>query len=87
MIDQSNLRCSFWNFNLIQARYVHTVFMLIILSYTIHHSGSGGWDTTGVTTIDSNDTFITCSSTHLTSFAVLVDVSPGQSTKVRNLRI
>jgi len=49
-----------------------------------HHSGSGGWDNTNVTTDRNNNTYIECSSTHLTSFAVLVDVS-GQSTRVTAL--
>ena len=39
---------------------------------------SGGWDTNGVSVVNvSNDT-ITCVSLHLTSFAVLVDVSGAQ---------
>ena len=39
----------------------------------------GGWDTDGVieVSIDMNSSTITCNSTHLTSFAVLVDVSDG----------
>ena len=39
----------------------------------------GGWDTEGVTVIanDKENSMITCNSTHLTSFAVLVDVSDG----------
>ena len=39
----------------------------------------GGWDTEGVTVVsnDMNSSTITCSSFHLTSFAVLVDVSAG----------
>ena len=39
----------------------------------------GGWDTEGVTVVsnDINSSTITCNSTHLTSFAVLVDVSGG----------
>ena len=41
--------------------------------------GSGGWSTEGVTTVevtqDGNDTVVQCSSTHLTSFAVLVNVA------------
>lgn len=39
----------------------------------------GGWDTEGVTVIanDEKNSMITCNSTHLTSFAVLVDVSGG----------
>ena len=37
----------------------------------------GGWDTKGVTTVtnDINNSIIICNSSHLTSFAVLVDVS------------
>ena len=39
----------------------------------------GGWDTEGVSVLsnDINSSIITCESTHLTSFAVLVDVSGG----------
>ena len=39
----------------------------------------GGWDTDGVivVSIDITSSTITCNSTHLTSFAVLVDVSGG----------
>ena len=39
----------------------------------------GGWDTEGVSvmSIDMDSSIITCNSTHLTSFAVLVDVSGG----------
>ena len=41
----------------------------------------GGWDTEGVSVINisngTNSSIITCNSTHLTSFAVLVDVSGG----------
>ncbi|XP_065909619.1 uncharacterized protein [Dysidea avara] len=41
------------------------------------HEGRGGWDTEGVTTISVTNNTITCNSSHLTSFAVLVDVSGG----------
>ena len=47
-------------------------------NYTVHmyvHSSEvGRWSTQGVEIVDklSNDTIITCYSTHLTSFAVLV---------------
>lgn len=51
--------------------------MFIILTL----SGNGGWDFTNVITDDINGLSITCNTTHLTSFAVLVDVS-GQSTRV-----
>ena len=39
----------------------------------------GGWDTEGVTVItnDMKNSIIICNSSHLTSFAVLVDVSGG----------
>ena len=39
----------------------------------------GGWDTEGATVVsnDMSSSTITCNSTHLTSFAVLVDVSGG----------
>ena len=38
-------------------------------------SDSGGWDSTGVTVVNVTDNTITCTSVHLTSFAVLVDVA------------
>ena len=46
----------------------------------LHYSvGSGGWSTDNVTTVISstyeNKTTVKCSSTHLTSFAVLVNVA------------
>ena len=62
------------------ASYIVTILSCWLCSF-LHYSRTGGWDVTGVTTVNSNDTFITCDSTHLTSFAVLVDVS-GQSTRV-----
>ena len=45
----------------------------------VNFSGPGGWDITGVSVDDRNDTFIRCNSTHLTCFAVLVDISGGTS--------
>ncbi|XP_065913056.1 uncharacterized protein [Dysidea avara] len=39
------------------------------------NGGDGGWSIAGVTTVRINDSFVNCTSTHLTSFAVLVDVS------------
>ena len=46
-----------------------------------HSVGNGSWVIAGVTTTDvstsGNLTAIRCSSTHLTSFAVLVDVAGG----------
>ena len=35
----------------------------------------GGWSSIGLSVQSVDDQFITCSSNHLTSFAVLVDVS------------
>ena len=45
----------------------------------VHVYYSGGWDTEGVTVVEINpiNSTITCNSSHLTSFAVLVDVSGG----------
>ena len=48
----------------------------------VSHSVTGGWDTNNIVVVDVNDTFITCNSTHLTSFAVLVDVTGGTSKQV-----
>ena len=43
----------------------------------------GGWDTEGVTVMSTDpiNSIIRCNSTHLTSFAVLVDVSGGQDVR------
>ena len=56
---------------------VHTLRNLSVREAIYISLYSGGWDTEGVTvvTIDMENTIITCNSTHLTSFAVLVDVS------------
>ena len=53
--------------------------LLIILCSILTCIYRGGWDTEGVTVVsnDINSSTITCNSTHLTSFAVLVDVSGG----------
>jgi len=53
--------------------------MCILYNTLIIHLSRGGWDTEGVTVIEINTNIstITCNSTHLTSFAVLVDVSGG----------
>ena len=49
--------------------------------FVIHRIGSGSWATAGVTTDDIRTTgsfsTVQCSSAHLTSFAVLVDVTGG----------
>ena len=54
----------------------------IVIRYiklVIYKNSRGGWDTKGVTVVRDNrkKSTIICSSTHLTSFAVLVDVSDG----------
>ena len=45
--------------------------------------GSGGWSTEGVTTVqvtqEGNNTVVQCNSTHLTSFAVLVNVAGSRA--------
>ena len=50
---------------------------LTLLVYFLICSGvpPGGWSSTGLSVETFDDTTITCTSTHLTSFAVLVDVS------------
>ena len=58
------------------------LFLLISLCLLNEQSvGNGSWVVAGVTTTDvttsGNQTAIRCSSTHLTSFAVLVDVAGG----------
>ena len=80
----STLRCVFWNFTLTQNGYVFLhACTCLKMNCDVSHSVTGGWDTNNVVVVDVNDTFITCNSTHLTSFAVLVDVSGGTSKQVR----
>ena len=51
------------------------------MSCCLHSVGSGSWVTDEITTTDNmtvgNITSVQCQSTHLTSFAVLVDVAGG----------
>ena len=51
---------------------------IIIVIFSV---GSGSWEISGVLTnshsISQNYTTVQCTSTHLTSFAVLVDVAGG----------
>ena len=42
---------------------------------SIHSIGTGGWSEEGLTTAEFDGTSVMCSSNHLTSFAVLVDVT------------
>ena len=42
----------------------------------------GGWSTEGVTTAQHTDSFIQCSSMHLTSFAVLIGGETGSDNEV-----
>jgi len=51
---------------------MHDELLLIIYQFSTNR---GGWDTEGVTTVSVTDDTITCNSSHLTSFAVLVDVA------------
>ena len=50
--------------------------------FCVFRIGSGGWSTEGVTRVtvsqSENSTVVQCNSTHLTSFAVLVDVAGSQ---------
>jgi len=39
------------------------------------YNGNDGWSTAGVTIVRINDSLVNCTSTHLTNFATLVDVS------------
>ena len=49
--------------------------MCVIMIYS--GVAPGGWSSVGLNVETMDDDIITCSSTHLTSFAVLVDVSGG----------
>ena len=58
------------------------MFLFIVYNFSI---GDGSWEISGVTTnslsTSGNYTTLQCSSTHLTSFAVLVDVAGGLEVK------
>ena len=65
---------------------IYILFPSGLLAYVYNHvlAYRGDWDTEGVrvVSIDINTSTVICNSTHLTSFAVLVDVSGGHN--VRN---
>ena len=52
--------------------------MYKVIPYNIIIFCSGGWDMSGVTVVNRTENTISCSSSHLTSFAVLLDVHGGQ---------
>ncbi len=60
--------------------------MLVKRVMSVFRIGSGHWATAGVRTINvstqENTTTVQCESSHLTSFAVLVDVAGGQQVRV-----
>lgn len=81
-------RCVYWNFSEPWA-----IAVLKVNNYDIDNCdsiGNGSWTTAGITTDDVMTqstksgplTTITCRSTHLTSFAVLVDVVGGLEVKI-----
>ncbi|XP_065912162.1 latrophilin-like protein LAT-2 [Dysidea avara] len=63
--DYGNLRCGFWDADLDQGSFLPL----------------GGWSSDGLHVDRKTKQTVTCNSTHLTSFAVLVDVS-GASQKI-----
>ena len=84
--ESSKYRCTYWNFSepWVLSEYPQNVLFTkpdLHMSCCLHSVGSGSWVTDGITTTD-NMTFgyitsVQCQSTHLTSFAVLVDVAGG----------
>lgn len=56
------------------------LFYIVKISY-LYSVGNGRWESEGITIInnmtDGNTTLVQCLSTHLTSFAVLIDVGGG----------
>lgn len=66
---------------------------IIILFETFHRVGSGSWKTDGVAMMsqelsaDNTTMTVTCNATHLTSFAVLVDLSGTLNSGVSATRI
>ena len=73
---------------LLACRYYFRV-QLLYLPPLPHSVGNGSWVREGVTTVNSTTdcgqsvTTVQCASTHLTSFAVLVDVAGGLRVRAR----
>ena len=70
-----DVRCVFWNFT---TRYCHTTLLcgMFVIIVTVYRD----WSSDGVSTMRVNGSdvdLVRCISTHLTSFAVLVDASSG----------
>ena len=86
-------RCVFWNFSdpwaLLCIIVTSTVSTSIFVEphFLCYSVGEGSWVTEGVTTNNTKQTdsvtTVRCSSTHLTSFAVLVDVAGGLQVKLK----
>ena len=65
--------------------------LLFFTSHSLHHpldsGGSGGWVSEGLEVVSkksgANLTTVECNSTHLTNFAVLVDVAGGLEVRVK----
>ena len=60
-----------------------------MVNIPIHRVGTGGWSSEGIQVISNitkgNVTTVLCNSTHLTSFAVLVDVAGGLEVSIPEL--
>ena len=55
---------------------VRAVVLLHVKLISVHSIGMGGWSSDGIETVfDEGTQTVTCLSSHLTSFAVLVDVA------------
>ena len=74
-------QCVFWNFSTVYAYKFLSSFMDYSNLICISRLKNGSWSNAGVLTSsisNGNGTVsISCTSTHLTSFAVLVDVAGG----------
>ena len=69
--------------------HIHTSYNLFIIWQLLCRVGNGSWVSEGVHTVESTTdcgeqvTTVQCTSTHLTSFAVLVDVAGGLKVSVK----
>ena len=53
----------------------------------MHDLNRGSWSTVGITTRQRNGRFVQCTSSHLTSFAVLVGGATGSGREVREKEV
>lgn len=54
---------------------MYTLLVSPVLVFVFRSGGTGGWSSKGCEVLNRNNTHISCQCNHMTSFAVLMDIS------------